>query len=141
MNHPSGRILRQSRFRLFVRCPANVVVEYTRPRESMSRILKRVVGVAVLLFLVPHLAWALGQLLAGVAKTVVTPDVHKNKVYLAGFGHNRVATGVHDELYVRCLALEAGRQIVEESGMRFGSLSVGVASSQEQCSTKRRRNA
>ena len=111
LNHPSGRILRHSRFRLFVRSAANVVVEYTRPRESMSRILTRVVGVAVLL-VVPHLARAQGQLRAGAAKTAVTPDVHKNSVYLAGFGHNRVATGVHDELYVRCLALEAGRQIV-----------------------------
>jgi hypothetical protein len=77
----------------------------------MLRILMRVVGVAVL-FLAPHLAWAQGQLRTGVAKTAVTPDVHKNKVYLAGFGHNRVATGVHDDLYVRCLALEAGGQIV-----------------------------
>jgi hypothetical protein len=33
------------------------------------------------------------------------------------------------------------RRSVEESGTRLGSLSVGVASSQEQCSTKRRRNA
>jgi hypothetical protein len=78
---------------------------------SMLRILKRVALVAVL-FLVPHLAWALGQLRAGVAKTAVTPDVHKTKVYLAGFGHNRVATGVHDDLYARCLALEAGGPIV-----------------------------
>ncbi len=35
----------------------------------------------------------------------------------------------------------AQRRSVEESGVRFGSLSAGVASSQEQCSTKRRRNA
>jgi hypothetical protein len=33
------------------------------------------------------------------------------------------------------------RRSVEESGTRLGSLSVGVTSSQEQCSTKRRRNA
>src|SRR6266478_2041329 len=33
------------------------------------------------------------------------------------------------------------RRSVEESGTRLGSLSVGVASSQEQCSTTRRRNA
>jgi hypothetical protein len=35
----------------------------------------------------------------------------------------------------------AQRRSVEGSGTRFESLSVGVASSQEQCSTKRRRNA
>ena len=86
-------------------------MEYAHPQEILLRILMRVVGVVVL-FLLPQFAWAQGQLRAGVAKTVVTPDVHKNKVYLAGFGHNRVATGVHDDLYARCLALEAGSQIV-----------------------------
>lgn len=77
----------------------------------MLRILNRVMKVATLV-LVPQLAWAQGQLRAGVSKTVVTPDVHKHKVYLAGFGHNRIATGVHDDLYARCLALEAGGQIL-----------------------------
>jgi hypothetical protein len=42
---------------------------------------------------------------AGAAKTVITPDLRGHAVYLAGFGHNRIATGVHDDLYVRCLAL------------------------------------
>ena len=46
---------------------------------------------------------------AGVAKTTITPDVTANKVYMAGFGNNRVSTGVHDDLWVRCLALGAGR--------------------------------
>jgi hypothetical protein len=45
---------------------------------------------------------------AGAAKLTITPDVKANKVYLAGFGNNRLATGVHDDLYVRCLALGAG---------------------------------
>jgi hypothetical protein len=76
----------------------------------MLRILTCVLKVAIP-FLVP-LAWAQEQLRAGVAKTVVTPDVHKHKVYIAGFGHNRIATGVHDDLYARCLALEAGKQIL-----------------------------
>lgn len=75
----------------------------------MVRIFK-CVSSATILFLAPHLAWAQGQLLAGAAKTVVTPDVHKSKVYLAGFGHNRIATGIHDDLYARCLALSAGGQ-------------------------------
>ncbi len=47
---------------------------------------------------------------AGAAKATVTPDVKATKVYMAGFDNNRVATGVHDDLYVRCLALAAGRQ-------------------------------
>ncbi|MCX6624463.1 MAG: hypothetical protein NTY38_26055 [Acidobacteria bacterium] len=50
-----------------------------------------------------------GGLEAGAAKRVITPDLKKYApVYLAGFGHNRVATGVHDDLFVRCLALRAG---------------------------------
>lgn len=81
-------------------------------QEDILRSLTCVAGVAVLFFSVPQLAWAQGQLRAGVAKTVVTPDVHKDKVYIAGFGHGRIATGVHDDLYVRCLALEAGGQIL-----------------------------
>jgi len=47
---------------------------------------------------------------AGAAKATITPDVKATKVYMAGFDNNRVATGVHDDLYVRCLALAAGRQ-------------------------------
>ena len=42
---------------------------------------------------------------AGVAKATITPDVRAGKVYMAGFGNNRVATGVHDDLWIRCLAL------------------------------------
>ena len=47
---------------------------------------------------------------AGAAKATITPDVKAAKVYMAGFDNNRVATGVHDDLYVRCLALGAGQQ-------------------------------
>ena len=47
---------------------------------------------------------------AGAAKAVITPDVKTSKVYMAGFGNNRVATGVHDDLYVRCVALAAGNE-------------------------------
>ena len=42
----------------------------------------------------------------------ITPDVKANKVYMAGFGNNRVATGVHDDLYVRCLAVGVGQETV-----------------------------
>ena len=47
---------------------------------------------------------------AGAAKATITPDVKTAKVYMAGFDNNRVATGVHDDLYVRCLALGANHQ-------------------------------
>jgi hypothetical protein len=49
---------------------------------------------------------------AGAAKSTITPDVKASKVYMAGFGNNRIATGVHDDLYVRCLALGAGSENV-----------------------------
>lgn len=47
---------------------------------------------------------------AGTAQSVITPELDGHTVYLAGFGHNRVATGVHDDLYARCLALEIAKQ-------------------------------
>jgi hypothetical protein len=51
-------------------------------------------------------ASASAQLRAGAAKNEITPDLAGHHVYLAGFGHNRIATGDHDPLYVRCLALQ-----------------------------------
>lgn len=46
---------------------------------------------------------------AGAAQSVITPGLSPgHAVYLAGFGHNRIATGVHDDLTARCLALRAG---------------------------------
>ena len=46
-------------------------------------------------------------LLAGHAQTVITPDLRR-PVYLAGFGQNRLAESVHDDLYAHALALEMG---------------------------------
>ncbi len=53
-----------------------------------------------------------GAIRAGAAKNAITPDLAARTVYLAGFGHNRIATAVHDPLYVRCLALQAGQTVV-----------------------------
>ena len=54
-------------------------------------------------------AAAADTLRAGAARRVVTPDLAKHgPVYMAGFGNNRVATAVHDDLYARCLALATG---------------------------------
>ena len=47
---------------------------------------------------------------AGAAQSVITPELSGHTVYLAGFGHNRIATGVHDDLYARCLALGIAKQ-------------------------------
>ncbi len=73
----------------------------------------RPIATTVFLFLmmVPCPSAAAG-LQAGAAKATITPDVRGGKVYLAGFGNNRVATGVHDDLYVRCLALAAAADTV-----------------------------
>lgn len=68
-------------------------------------------ALGLLLVLGPAVA-AQAELRAGAATMTITPDVKTGKVYMAGFGHNRVATGVHDDLYARCLALSAGGQTV-----------------------------
>jgi hypothetical protein len=48
------------------------------------------------------------ELRAGSSRRVITPDLSLHApVYLAGFANNRIATEVHDPLYVRCLALQA----------------------------------
>jgi len=58
----------------------------------------------VLVFAGSAALWAAG-LTAGAGEATITPDVQATKVYMAGFGNNRVATGVHDDLWVRCVAL------------------------------------
>ena len=70
------------------------------------------IGRVATLILLPQLVSAQGDFRAGAAKTVVTPDVQNRKVYIAGFGQNRVATKVHDDLYVRCVALQASGQLL-----------------------------
>lgn len=53
---------------------------------------------------------AFPQFRAGAAKRTVTPNLARHKpLYLAGFGQNRLATGIHDDLWARCLALIAGQ--------------------------------
>jgi len=68
-----------------------------------------ILSVSLLTVFFVEAAWA-ASLRAGAAKATITPDVKAAKVYMAGFGNNRVATGVHDDLYARCLALAAGDQ-------------------------------
>jgi hypothetical protein len=46
-------------------------------------------------------------LLAGYAEQVITPSLDR-PVYLAGFGQNRRAESIHDNLYVRALSLSDG---------------------------------
>jgi len=50
---------------------------------------------------------AVAEMRAGAAARTVTPDLAKYApVYMAGFGNNRRATAIHDDLYARCLVLQ-----------------------------------
>jgi len=44
----------------------------------------------------------------GFAKRTLTPEIGRRPVYMAGFGHDRKATGVHDDLWARALAVSDG---------------------------------
>jgi len=73
---------------------------------------------AVAVLLVCAQALCAGDLRAGAAKRVITPEVTPGAgIFLGGFGNNRLATGVHDELYARCLALSAGARPVVLCGV------------------------
>src|SRR5437588_11499966 len=48
----------------------------------------------------------------GFGKAEVTPDVHAAPVWIAGYGHNRRATGVHDPLWARAVVLRDGKKKV-----------------------------
>lgn len=50
------------------------------------------------------------ELLAGFAETDITPRVREKTVYLAGFGHNRKASGVHDPLKARAVVFKHGEK-------------------------------
>lgn len=49
---------------------------------------------------------------AGAAARKITPELGGAPVYMAGFDNGRAAAGVHDDLWARCVALEAGGQPV-----------------------------
>jgi hypothetical protein len=59
------------------------------------------------------------QLNVGFAATDITPKLDGDPVYMAGFGQNRKATGVHDPLMVRAVVLTGG-------GKRIALASVDV---------------
>lgn len=62
----------------------------------------------------PILLLALAQplaaqgLLFGFAKKAITPELGARPVYLAGFGYDRKATAVHDDLWARAVAVSDG---------------------------------
>ena len=77
--------------------------------QMAHRRMSSVIAFFLIWVFIPAVLWSAG-LRAGAAKVSITPDVHASKVYIAGFGSNRVSTGVHDNLYARCLAIGAGHK-------------------------------
>lgn len=50
-----------------------------------------------------------GTIMAGSAAQPITPDLsYQSPIYIAGFGRNRVATGIHDDLWSRCCCVQIG---------------------------------
>lgn len=50
-----------------------------------------------------------GSLRFGFAKRTITPSLEAGPVYMAGFDNDRRATGVHDDLWARAVAMSDGR--------------------------------
>ena len=49
---------------------------------------------------------------AGVSKREINPKLGQNPVYMAGFGHNRIAKTIHDPLFVKVVVFKSnGRKI------------------------------
>ena len=50
-----------------------------------------------------------GSIIAGSSAQPITPDLStQSPIYIAGFGRNRVATGIHDDLWSRCCCIQIG---------------------------------
>jgi hypothetical protein len=49
-----------------------------------------------------------GDVLVGFGKADITPDLARHTVWMAGYGNNRKATGVHDPLWARAVVLREG---------------------------------
>ena len=72
--------------------------------------MRRLLTITVFLIAGAQLVSA-GDFEAGAAQSVITPELSpQHPVYLAGFGHNRIATGVHEQLYARYLTLRIAKQ-------------------------------
>src|SRR5687768_2163678 len=68
----------------------------------------RSAGALVGLLSLSWTAAAAEPLLAGFAEVDITPALKGKPVYIAGYGMNRKATGVHDPIMARTVVLSAG---------------------------------
>jgi hypothetical protein len=62
-----------------------------------------------LLFVSPSVGAEDPRLSVGFGEVDVTPELGKKPVFMAGFGHDRVATKVHDPILARAVVLSAGK--------------------------------
>jgi hypothetical protein len=70
------------------------------------------------LFLVAAGPAAGADFTAGAAKRRITPELRPGaSVWMAGFANGRAATGIHDDLWTRCLAMSAGGKPVVICGV------------------------
>src|SRR5262245_30598089 len=60
----------------------------------------------------PVSALAAPPLEAGFGEAEITPKLGAKPVFIAGFGHNRLATGVADPLFARAVVLKDGHSSV-----------------------------
>ncbi|MBU7004905.1 MAG: neutral/alkaline non-lysosomal ceramidase N-terminal domain-containing protein [Theionarchaea archaeon] len=73
----------------------------------MKKTLSHLMGI-----LINHTGTPVGgtPILAGASKIDITP---RTRAYIAGYGQNRLSSGVHDPIWARCLVLEvAGKRMV-----------------------------
>lgn len=68
--------------------------------------MKYVASLVVLVLL--SIAAPAGEFTVGFGESDITPELGKKPVYLAGFGHNRKATEVHDPIMVRAVVMADG---------------------------------
>ena len=78
----------------------------------------RWIGSLGALVLAAMVAAPAGAFEAGAAKRDLTPKTDK-PVFIAGFGNNRTATGVHDPVWARCLAVSDGANTVAFVSLDF----------------------
>jgi hypothetical protein len=91
----------------------SLVPHLMRDDSPMHSILARTLSVALTLFCLTEVrvADAAMPLKVGFATTDITPDVKGAKpVWIAGYGQNRRATGVHDPLFARAAVFNDGHK-------------------------------
>jgi hypothetical protein len=77
----------------------------------LARFMAPLAATALLLAVCAPLTAGEPTLKAGLAKADITPDVQgQTPVWIAGYGQNRRATGVHDPLYCRAAVLDDGER-------------------------------